>query len=142
MASFSPWRLLLLLMIPSVDLSVRLYWLGLLRSRLRLCSPSGLAVELLCPGVGLASAPSLRRIRVASSVCREVGDAAVEVAPALKLLRLMILRCGSALVSGGVVRSVVSSFCERGDDLSVPMGCFFRAIVVGGAGSGVVGDEI
>ena len=32
--------------------------------------------------------------------------------------------------------------CKRGDDLSVPMGCFFRAIVVGGAGSGVVGDEI
>jgi len=113
-ASFSPWQLLLLLMIPSVDLSVRLYRLGLLRSRLRLCSPSGLAAELLCPGVGLASAPSLRRIRVASSVCREVGDAAVEVAPALNLLRLMILRCGSALVSGGVVRLVVSSFAKGG----------------------------
>ncbi|KAG2582186.1 hypothetical protein PVAP13_6KG045935 [Panicum virgatum] len=94
-------------MIPSVDLSVRLYRIGLLRSRLRLCSPLGLAAELLCPGVGFASAPSLRRIRVTSSVCREVGDGAVEVAPALNLLRLMILRCGSALVSGGVVRCVM-----------------------------------
>jgi len=47
-------------------------------------------------------------------VCREVGDGAVNVAPALNLLRLMILRCGSALVSGGVVRLVVSSFAKGG----------------------------
>lgn len=124
-----PWRLLLLLTGPSMDLPVRVYRLGLLRSRLRFCSPSGLAAELVRPGGGPASAPYLRRIRGTSSVCREFGDGAVvrlsRVAPALDFLRLMLLRCGSDLVSGCVVRLVVSfSFAKGGMIWLSPWGAF------------------
>jgi len=51
------------------------------------------------------------------------------------------MRFGSRL---GLCREVsgLLLFCERRDDLAVPMGCFFRAIVAGGAGSVVVGEEI